>query len=1059
MAKLRVCVLQSSVEGSTGALSDVDPPRTPEMFDTEGEYEWTNVFIKKATSAAQITELAASGAYDVYMNLCDGAWDEDRAGVDVVQALERLNLPFTGSGSASYDPTKIEMKMVEYWGVAVPGWVHIQPHVGPLGERLPNGGVEAGLRAVLAGPAGGGLRFPLIVKHPAGYSSVGMTKASKVHNEEQLREQVGELVRKFGGALVEEFIPGREFTVLVVEEPGAATDFAAADGPGPEPSTHGSAAAAGGADAALSLDPDLCAFRPVAYKPVECVFRPGEDFKHFDLKWVDLDSVQWKACEEPELEERLKEAARNAFVALRGVSYGRIDFRVDPSGKIFMLETNPNCGIMYPPHTHGSADYILVLDPERDHMSFIRTIIATALHRHELRQPKVGPAYLRRPRKEEAAAEGAPAAAQASGDGGGAGGWGLVALVPIPAGTVVQRNEQRPKVLVSRGFVRRCWPPGSRHRQWFDEYAYPVGDEVWITWPDDPAEWQPLNHSCDPNCWLVGMDMVARRDIKTDYARLGILPRGAPATDEAAIDEKGAVHIEQVFLHRFSHELANTTERSYLEDALDIVLSAPDQLRTTFSRAPNGTQLLFDGISGSAAATTAIRVAQSLGEAVRGDGAIDPKSTLASLSQLAEHVSNLSPASCHPLTRRIVIAALARLQLRLHAPGLPAELQALRSDAELARLTFRIYRQLWNRHRQGAAVKGAVEFLHISKSGGTSMCSVADRNGCVAESTTNYGNCMVRRFDDRPRWVSLAEHNKTAAPDGWRWYYRYLVRRGNRTCEYRDEYMRRKGFTFYSNEFAAHGGLEGEPEPPWASAHVCPHFLNVIMLRHPIARLVSHIRWIIKVYRTEYGRSFEPFFRGRDADYWRRFAPAAVDNYYSRLLLGEAAFYAPTDTLDATHLAAARLVLLQYDALGWRAGLATAHARVASHHRSAADLMPYDMDELVAANDVDVRLYDFGAAVHKLDGLMFASVAAAGLLPYGGYEELDPNGEDLGKRVKCGYVGRADQLLTAVGEDAKAYERVYRAEFDAISSADAPKPTATPVPAAAGSEAGAAGQG
>ncbi|GFR49719.1 hypothetical protein Agub_g11875, partial [Astrephomene gubernaculifera] len=178
------------------------------------------------------------------------------------------------------------------------------------------------------------------------------------------------------------------------------------------------------------------------------------------------------------------------------------------------------------------------------------------------------------------------------------------------------------------------------------------------------------------------------------------------------------------------------------------------------------------------------------------------------------------------------------------------------------------------------------------------------------------------RFDDRPRWVSAAEHNRTQPTDGWRWYYRYLVRRGERSCEYRDEYMLRRHFTFYSNEFAAHGGLEGDaisnvtssssgPQPPWSSAHVCPHFLNVIMLREPLARLRSHVRWIIKVYRTEYGKSYEPFFRGRDADYWRRFAPAAVDNYYIRLLLGEAVFYAPTGSINTTHLEAARLMLLQ----------------------------------------------------------------------------------------------------------------------------------------------------
>ena len=73
----------------------------------------------------------------------------------------------------------------------------------------------------------------------------------------------------------------------------------------------------------------------------------------------------------------------------------------------------------------------------------------------------------------QAAAAGSDAA-----DGVGAGGWGLVALVPIRAGEVVQRNEQRPVVLASSGFVKRSWPVGSRQREWFEAYAYPIGDEV-----------------------------------------------------------------------------------------------------------------------------------------------------------------------------------------------------------------------------------------------------------------------------------------------------------------------------------------------------------------------------------------------------------------------------------------------------------------------------------------------------------------------------------------------------------------------------------------------------
>ncbi len=41
----------------------------------------------------------SKAAGDVYVNLCDGAWDEDRAGMEVVKALEMFKVPFTGASS------------------------------------------------------------------------------------------------------------------------------------------------------------------------------------------------------------------------------------------------------------------------------------------------------------------------------------------------------------------------------------------------------------------------------------------------------------------------------------------------------------------------------------------------------------------------------------------------------------------------------------------------------------------------------------------------------------------------------------------------------------------------------------------------------------------------------------------------------------------------------------------------------------------------------------------------------------------------------------------------
>ncbi|GIL54622.1 hypothetical protein Vafri_10346 [Volvox africanus] len=306
------------------------------------------------------------------MNLCDGGWDEDRAGMDVVEALERLNLPYTGADRGFFEPSKVDMKIAaQQLGVTVPAWVHIK-RFGPMGHE----GVEKGLAEVLAPPEQGGLSFPLIVKHPSGYSSVGMTKQAKVTNEEQLRQQVDLLVRQFGGALVEEFVEGREFTVLVVEEPktgnasasvDAIVDATALSGDGADsimsvltgvassrsdaaacnPDSGGECTTPGTATATVtaksesksksksegSLEDGLelrdaavdsgGPFRLVAYMPVECAFTRGEDFKHFQLKWHDYDTCSWHPCSDPELAQRLKDAALKTFIAMYGVSYGR----------------------------------------------------------------------------------------------------------------------------------------------------------------------------------------------------------------------------------------------------------------------------------------------------------------------------------------------------------------------------------------------------------------------------------------------------------------------------------------------------------------------------------------------------------------------------------------------------------------------------------------------------------------------------------------------------------------------------------------------------------------
>ena len=65
-----------------------------------------------------------------------------------------------------------------------------------------------------------------------------------------------------------------------------------------------------------------------------------------------------------------------------------------------------------------------------------------------------------------------------------------------------------------------------REREFFRHYAYPLTDDLFVLWDSDPRHWKPLNHACDPNAWVTGLDLYARRpiargeEITIDYATL-----------------------------------------------------------------------------------------------------------------------------------------------------------------------------------------------------------------------------------------------------------------------------------------------------------------------------------------------------------------------------------------------------------------------------------------------------------------------------------------------------------------------------------------------------------
>jgi D-alanine-D-alanine ligase-like ATP-grasp enzyme len=307
-----ICVL-------TSVPDENDIPYDPSPY-MKG-YRWKQHLVEPKDVQKQIKILMDEGI-DTFVNLCDGTADDPLSGIALVNALEKYNAAFTGADSKFFDPTRDEMKnAARRVSVPTPNWMFVNrvEDTEKVAKRL---------------------KFPMLVKPPHGYASVGIRRNSRVETVEQLREQLQLEINEFGRALIEEFIEGREFTCLIAENPE---------------------------------DPK----KPLTFTPVEFIFPKGESFKHYDMKWVDYEKMSVAVVDDPKIEKTLREQTMRVFKELGGNGYARCDYRMDADGVIYMLEINPNCGIFYPPTEPGSADFSLLND-RTNHAKFMKLIIRNA---------------------------------------------------------------------------------------------------------------------------------------------------------------------------------------------------------------------------------------------------------------------------------------------------------------------------------------------------------------------------------------------------------------------------------------------------------------------------------------------------------------------------------------------------------------------------------------------------------------------------------------------------------------------------------------------------------
>jgi D-alanine-D-alanine ligase len=154
--------------------------------------------------------------------------------------------------------------------------------------------------------------FPLIVQAGQEHGGVGLDRSSVVTSKKALRLRVREILRTYRQpALAQHFLGGREFNVGIVGGnrlrvlPLAEVDYSA-------------------------LPDDIP--RILSYA----------------AKWIET-SVEYQATTvtcpapvEPELSARIGQIALQAFRAVGGRGYGRVDMRLDEQGQPYVLEVNCN---------------------------------------------------------------------------------------------------------------------------------------------------------------------------------------------------------------------------------------------------------------------------------------------------------------------------------------------------------------------------------------------------------------------------------------------------------------------------------------------------------------------------------------------------------------------------------------------------------------------------------------------------------------------------------------------------------------------------------------------
>ena len=318
-------------------------PKTENDNDAEAEFDSPTTIdaIAKAIASyghevirleatAELASTIHHAHVDMVFNIAEGMRGRNRE-AHVPALLELLDIPYTGSDPAALSialDKGLAKRVVREAGFLTPKFFFMTTGK----ERIPKD-----------------MPFPLIVKPIAEGSSKGVLGTSVARSEAELREKALMIIQKYGqAALIEEFLPGREFTVALLGER-----------------------------------------RPRVLPPMEIRFvKPASEHPVYSFahKLKSTPEIEYVAPAEldPALKAEIERVARGCFTALGCRDVARIDFRLDAQGRVQFMECNPLPGL-----TPDWSDLCLIANAAgMDYRTVIGEILAPAIRRFKQKQKR-----------------------------------------------------------------------------------------------------------------------------------------------------------------------------------------------------------------------------------------------------------------------------------------------------------------------------------------------------------------------------------------------------------------------------------------------------------------------------------------------------------------------------------------------------------------------------------------------------------------------------------------------------------------------------------------------